>query len=267
MRLLVSVRAAAEVKPALAGGADVIDAKEPERGSLGPVDPEVLGRILQRIPDDCPASAALGDVATAADIVTAVERLPLFRRSAPLYFKLGFAGVRSSHQVQHLLETAVSLCSRMPGVPRVIAVAYADFRRAGSSAPPLISGLTRAAGGAGILLDTHLKDGMGLLDWFSGDALADWVTTARELGLITAISGSLQPADLALACSARPDIVGIRGAACAGGRGGRVSEARVRQFREALTRQFGGAPTPFPTGLAKRGKGGQFLPTGPKLSL
>ena len=35
MRLLVSVRSAEEVSAALAGGADIIDAKEPERGSLG----------------------------------------------------------------------------------------------------------------------------------------------------------------------------------------------------------------------------------------
>ena len=45
MRLLVSVRSAAEVGPALAGGADIIDAKEPGRGSLGAGDrPTVLGR-------------------------------------------------------------------------------------------------------------------------------------------------------------------------------------------------------------------------------
>ena len=45
MRLLVSVRAAAEVAPALAGGADIIDAKEPARGSLGAVSPTRLREI------------------------------------------------------------------------------------------------------------------------------------------------------------------------------------------------------------------------------
>ena len=39
MRLLVSVRSAAEVRPALAGGADIIDAKEPSLGSLGRGEP------------------------------------------------------------------------------------------------------------------------------------------------------------------------------------------------------------------------------------
>ena len=35
-RLLVSVRSAEEAEIALAGGADVIDVKEPRRGALGP---------------------------------------------------------------------------------------------------------------------------------------------------------------------------------------------------------------------------------------
>src|SRR4051812_47948913 len=42
MELLVSVRSAKEVEAALAGGADIIDAKEPSRGSLGAVSPKVL---------------------------------------------------------------------------------------------------------------------------------------------------------------------------------------------------------------------------------
>ena len=44
MRLLVSVRSADEVAAAMAGGADIIDAKEPARGSLGAVDAATLAR-------------------------------------------------------------------------------------------------------------------------------------------------------------------------------------------------------------------------------
>ena len=42
MRLLVSVRSAAEARAALSGGADIIDAKEPSLGSLGAVGPLAL---------------------------------------------------------------------------------------------------------------------------------------------------------------------------------------------------------------------------------
>ncbi len=74
MRLLVSVRTEHEVAAALAGGADIIDAKEPARGSLGPVSPEVLQAIAARVPESMPLSVALGDFGTAA---------PLFGRPWP----------------------------------------------------------------------------------------------------------------------------------------------------------------------------------------
>ena len=45
MRLLVSVSSAAEASAALAGGADVIDAKDPLAGALGAVSADVLREI------------------------------------------------------------------------------------------------------------------------------------------------------------------------------------------------------------------------------
>ena len=61
MQLLVSVRSEAEVAAALAGGADLIDAKEPALGSLGPVGGAELLAIAARVPETVPLSAALGD--------------------------------------------------------------------------------------------------------------------------------------------------------------------------------------------------------------
>src|SRR5256885_796921 len=47
MRLLVSVADPSEARAALEGGADVIDAKQPRRGALAPVRPDVLAAIRQ----------------------------------------------------------------------------------------------------------------------------------------------------------------------------------------------------------------------------
>ncbi|HEV2085889.1 MAG TPA: (5-formylfuran-3-yl)methyl phosphate synthase [Gemmatimonadales bacterium] len=234
MQLLVSVRSADEVGPALAGGADIIDAKEPDRGSLGAVDRDVLSRILQRVPDDCGVSVALGDVTRPEEVLAAVHGLELPQRTAPTYLKLGFAGVRSPDQVGLLIEIAVSATSGMAASPRIVAVAYADPERARTVPPALIPSLAKATGAAGVLLDTHGKDGRGLLEWVPFGALVDWVAVARQAGLLAALAGSLRPEDLALVWRAQPDVVGVRGAACSGGRQGRVSENRVRRFRLAL---------------------------------
>ena len=58
MRLLVSVRSAAEVGAAVAGGADIVDAKEPATGSLGAVSRRVLREIALGLPADVPLSIA-----------------------------------------------------------------------------------------------------------------------------------------------------------------------------------------------------------------
>jgi len=234
LQLLVSVRSADEVGPALAGGADIIDAKEPDRGSLGAVDRDVLSRILQRVPDDRGVSVALGDVSRPEEVGAAIHGLELPQRTSRTYLKLGFAGVRSPDQIGLLIEHAVSVTSRMAAPPRIVAVAYADSERAGTMPPALILSLAEAAGAAAVLLDTHGKDGRGLLEWLPSGALVDWVALARQAGLLAALAGSLRPGDLALVGRAHPDVVGVRGAVCSGGRQGRVSEDRVRRFRLAL---------------------------------
>lgn len=50
MRLLVSVRDAGEARAALAGGAEIVDAKDPARGSIGAVSPEALQGIRLAVP-------------------------------------------------------------------------------------------------------------------------------------------------------------------------------------------------------------------------
>ena len=234
MQLLVSVRSADEVGPALAGGADIIDAKEPDRGSLGAVDRDVLSRILQRVPDDRGVSVALGDVSRPEEVGAAIHGLELPQRTSPTYLKLGFAGVQSPDQIRLLIEHAVSVTSRMAASHRIVAVAYADSERAGTMPPALIPSLAEAAGAAAVLLDTHGKDGRGLLEWLPSGALVDWVALARQAGLLAALAGSLRPRDLALVGRAHPDVVGVRGAVCSGGRQGQVLEDRVRRFRRAL---------------------------------
>ena len=234
MQLLVSVRSAAEVGPALSGGADIIDAKEPARGSLGPVSAATLREIVAGVPPERPFSIALGDLATPEQVFTAIASLELPVRPAPTYLKLGFAGVRSPEIVTRLLATAVATVAEMGSAALVVAVAYADADRAETLAPELIPGSAHRAGAAGVLLDTHRKDGIGLLGWLAPHALASWVASARREGLLTALAGALTLDNIGAVSTAGPEVVGVRGAACEGGRGGQVAATRVRALRQRL---------------------------------
>src|SRR5256885_13566538 len=61
MQLLVSVTGPAEARAALRGGADVIDAKDPWRGALGPLPLHRLAAIRSAGAGARPRRAALGD--------------------------------------------------------------------------------------------------------------------------------------------------------------------------------------------------------------
>jgi uncharacterized protein (UPF0264 family) len=229
VQLLVSVRSPDEVGAALSGGADIVDAKDPTRGTLGPVADDVLDAIDAQVPLEVPLSAALGDVGSVEAIRAAFVALRMQRRSTA-YVKLGFDGVPGERELLTLLDAAAAAAARHPARPRLIAVACADRDRL---ATPILQN-ARQAGAAGILLDTAAKDGRTLLDVWPETRLRDWVQAGRSAGLEVALAGSLGPADLARIAALAPDIVGVRGAACAGGRGGTVDAGRVRSLRARL---------------------------------
>ena len=115
MRLLVSVRSADEVPTALAGGADIIDAKDPARGSLGAVAPGVLSAIDVATPRLVPLSVALGDWTGPREVRAAMDAARTGERSAPVYLKLGFAGVPSLERLAPSLAGRGSGSSRRSG--------------------------------------------------------------------------------------------------------------------------------------------------------
>jgi (5-formylfuran-3-yl)methyl phosphate synthase len=234
MQLLVSVRSAEEVASAVGGGADIIDAKEPSRGSLGPVDPSVLREISASLPAGMPLSVALGDLEDGVAAAAAIGALPLLVRSGGLFVKLGLAGTSTSDAAATLLRGAVQAASAAPCRPRVVAVAYADREVGDGLAPGEIVRLAAQVGADGVLLDTQGKDGGDLFTFMTVGEVGAWVGSARSAGLITAVAGSLRSERLGSLRQFRPGIVGVRGAACTGGRGGTIDVEKVRALRRAL---------------------------------
>ena len=69
MKLLVSVRNATEAAAARAGGADIIDAKEPAAGALGAVRLTTFEDIVDAVADACPGPPWNGRCHIETDIV------------------------------------------------------------------------------------------------------------------------------------------------------------------------------------------------------
>src|SRR5947209_3792941 len=122
-RLLVSVRDAAEAEAALAGGADLIDVKDPARGPLGRASDAALAEVVCVVAGRRPVSAALGELLSFDGELPAVA-------GSLAYLKAGPAGL-SAAGPGRWAERLAAL-----GPPaRVVAVAYADWGRAGAPSP------------------------------------------------------------------------------------------------------------------------------------
>lgn len=254
MRLLVSVRNAPEAEAALAGGADIVDAKEPLNGPLGPVATDVLQSICAVVDRAVPISVALGDVGrdNIADGLLSAARTDV------AFVKIGLGG--SGRHSRRWLDLGAwstpgpwalglgpwsvlgpesvlgpwSLVRQQR--PSVVVVAYADYEAANTPSPDEAIDIAAETHATGILLDTCDKDGSGLTALMTPRALGAFVTRAREHGLGVALAGRLTAGDIDRVCDAEPDILGFRGAACDGGRAGIVSADRVRALRDQLDR-------------------------------
>ncbi len=239
MRLLVSVRDPDEVGQALAGGADIVDAKDPDSGPLGPVPLPRLRAIAARVPAGVPFSLALGDPRGGPEVVRAIESLATLPGPGPAFCKIGFLGAREADAAA-LLEAAVAAARSLPAPAGVVAVAYADADGA-APRPEAILDCAARAGARGVLLDTVRKDGGTLLDRFGAGELGAWVARVRGEGLLAAVAGRLRAEHIPPVAQTGADVVGIRGAGCAGDRGSRLVARKVRSVRIALDRALAGA--------------------------
>ena len=226
MRLLVSVANAEEATAALAGGADIIDAKDPWSGALGAVTATALRAICGAVGNARPVTAALGDASDSAAIEGAAREFAL---SGAAFVKVGFAGIDSASRIADLIAAAVRGARSGADTTGVVAVAYAD---AGIAFDDLVAAAA-PNGAAGVLIDTADKAGPGLRQLVAPHTLARWVAASRAAGLFMAVAGKLTADDLRFVRESGADIAGVRGAACDEGRNGRVAAARVRLLRTA----------------------------------
>ncbi|HYC33311.1 MAG TPA: (5-formylfuran-3-yl)methyl phosphate synthase [Gemmatimonadales bacterium] len=239
MRLLVSVRSAEEALAAVAGGADIVDAKEPARGPLGAVDLTVLDEIAAGVPASTPVSAALGDFDQPAAAAAAVRAASasIADRPAGGYLKLGFHGAADPAAITAVLSAAVRAAGGRVGI---VAAACAEGPAAGEANPLDVVRAAAACGAAGALLDTRIKDGRGLLRWTPLVAVRGWVASARRGGLLAAVAGGLDADAISALRDCGADLLGVRGAACDSGRSGTVNATRVAALKARLAGVTGG---------------------------
>lgn len=222
--LLVSVRSAAEAETALAGGADIIDVKEPRRGALGPADPSVWKEILETIGNRLPVSAALGELHSDETCDYAC------RASGFAYAKIGLShwkcrGDSATKWLQIQRALPPNVCAvqvvyadlEICGAKDFGAAALAAISLAGTSQSPLL------------VIDTFQKDGTNLLDHVDVETLQNLIAAAHDHVRLV-LAGSLTEQAIEKLLPLQPAYIGVRGAVCMGGRDGAVDLARVKSL-------------------------------------
>jgi uncharacterized protein (UPF0264 family) len=240
MRLLVSVTDAHEARVAVEGGVDIVDVKNPAEGALGAPAPGVIERVREVVPAELPVSAALGDLPGLSG--TAALAALGAARSGAAYVKVGLWGTSTTDDAVAVLR---AVREAVDGGTTVIAAAYADAERIHGGPLPPAADAERVSGGplppgavveaasradiGGCLLDTALKDGRGLFEWLTPEAVAALVAEGHAAGLEMALAGALRAEDLSLVRATGADIAGVRSAACRHGR--RTAPLDPRQIR------------------------------------
>lgn len=231
-RLLVSVRSADEARAAIAGGADVIDVKEPSRGALGAADPAVWREVVDAVAGRAPVSVALGELRDFAASGLLDHDLTRLLRGV-CWAKLGLAGCGTAPDWQTAWSAAIS---KLPAHIQSVAVVYADWRIGDAPPPEAVLEAAARAGLEIVLIDTYDKSAGRLLDHFSPQALEQLAARAREMRMKIALAGSLRSELFPALAHLAPDLIAVRGAACSGGRAGHVCEQLVRQLSSAVGR-------------------------------
>jgi hypothetical protein len=141
------------------------------------------------------------------------------------YVKVGLAGCAGRADWSGAWSR---LQSQLPRGARLVAVAYADWRAAQAPRPRDVLAAAAAAGCNTLLVDTFDKRAGDLLSAMPLDELCALVADARRHNCLVALAGSLQRETIPQVLALGPDYVAVRGAACLGGRDGRVCAERVR---------------------------------------
>jgi uncharacterized protein (UPF0264 family) len=209
--LLVSVVSAREARRALAGGADIIDVKDPSQGPLGAPSPRVLSEVVTEIGGAAPVSVALGDLPNLPHTAALAARGAALGGAA--FVKVGLRGIATVDNAVALMR---AVADAVAPETAVIAAAYADAAALDppALAPEWLPDVVRRAGIAGALVDTFVKDGRGLYSWLSERELVDLIARTRGAGGHFAVAGQLTLGDLR---RVETDVVGVRSAVCRGG--------------------------------------------------
>ena len=212
MKLLISPKNETEAVEAAAGGADIIDVKNPDEGPLGASFPWIIRHIRQVTPANIELSCTVGEAPT---LPGSMALASLGAASTGVnYIKAGLFGLKTVEEAVYLMRNITQAAKDYNPAVKVVVSGYADAARVGTVDPMLVPKIAYEAKADIAMLDTAIKDGKNLFNFLGKSQLKNFVDMAHSYGLKVALAGSLQKEDLLDIYALGTDVAGVRGAAC-----------------------------------------------------
>ena len=222
IRLLISVRNAAEALLAAEGGADFIDLKEPGQGALGGLPLHTIREVVEALRARgivLPVSATIGDLPM-HERDNILARVEAVGACGVDLVKVGIERSPGAGAVLH----ALAACGR-PLVPVFIADRGLDERALA---------LALSLGFPGVMVDTADKRAGSLFDALPLPELQHFVAAAREAGAMVGVAGAMRRAHTAAIAALAPDFAGFRSAVCRGERSDALDAQCLRELVAAM---------------------------------
>lgn len=199
---LASVQSLEEAKTLLAVLPDILDMKDPSKGALAALPVEVVAEIVSMIDGRCLTSATVGDLPMQADLMG--KAMITMASSNVDYIKIG---VFPSDNLKTCIQTLEHVIKKLK--TPVIAVLFADKSIDLDNIPHL-----KASGFAGVMVDTAIKNGQGLLNHWDKAQLTHFIDAVHQYEMLCGLAGALKVEDIAELNPLSADYFGFRSALC-----------------------------------------------------
>jgi uncharacterized protein (UPF0264 family) len=212
MKVLISPINRKEALEAVRGGADIIDIKNPQEGSLGANFPWIIKDVVNHVPKNIETSCTIGEMPALPGSISLAAR-----GAASIgvnYIKAGLCGINSFDSAIKIMKNIVRSVKDYNSKIKVAIVGYADSKKINSIDPILIPQITKESLADISMIDTAVKNGQSTFKLIELKKIKKFIKEAHKYKLKTALAGSLRKEDFEKVKTLNPDVIGIRGAAC-----------------------------------------------------
>lgn len=205
-QLLISVTSVEEAQIALENGADIIDLKDPSAGALGALPIEQIKLIVafvnaKTVANKKLTSATIGDLAMEPELL--LEHVAKVAATEVDIIKIGFFETDDYQPCLNALQSITQAGSKL------MAVFFAE-----NTYPESLVEAIKHAGFIGVMLDTAIKNGRTLMDYYSEEQRKTFAQKVFKNRLQFGLAGSLKLQHIAKMKEISPTYIGFRGGVC-----------------------------------------------------